>query len=63
MIGPKHLASHLLRHPPERLPKQVALKANGACVHETHKATMNKKTVLNGLIGLTMAILSHPNPA
>ena len=29
-------------------PKHLPLKANDACVHETHRTTENKETVLNG---------------
>lgn len=31
-------------------PKQLAVKANRACIYETHKTTANKETVLNRFV-------------
>lgn len=42
-------SSQLLRLPLKRQgPKHLALKAKGACVHQTHKTTANKESVLKG---------------
>ena len=37
-------------------PKHLALKANTACVHETHKTIANKETGVNGCEVLTVAM-------
>lgn len=44
----------------EELPKHLALKANGACIHKTHKAIANCEVVLRGLIWTHLAILQGP---
>lgn len=42
-------SSQLLRLPLKRqAPTHLALKAKGACVHQTHKTTANKESVLKG---------------